>query len=188
MGAILSLPEARKAINDTGSADDVELAGVLAAAEKMVIERCGAVQPTVIAAEDHRDVGGLLVLHRWPVLSVQTVTRYPGGGLVAADDVLTGTLGYVQHDDGTLEYDFHARVVRVAYTCGRTTVPDDLRHGTEQLFAHLWRASQNRTGLGQRAVFGGSNPTQDAPFPAGFAIPHRVAELLDSEMRPPVIA
>lgn len=187
MGAILDLPAARKAINDTGQADEVELTGVLAAAEKLVLDRVGDITALQVV-EDHRHVDGLLVLHRWPVLSVTSVTLLPAGTVVAPDDPVTGEAGYVLHDDGTLEHDFRgARVVRVAYTAGRTSVPDDVRHGTERLLAHLWRGSQHRIGgAGQRTVLGGGQ-LQDATVPSGFAWPHAVTELLDSETRPAVI-
>jgi hypothetical protein len=185
--AVVDLVEAKARVNITNTQHDGELPGFIAAAERLVAERCGPLE-TVQLVEDHRAVRGPVLLDVWPVQSVESVTTYPGAVTVPAQDFTTADDGY--HLDAAaaaIEYPFGGRNVRVAYTAGRAVLPPDLREAVLELFAHLWRASQNRTGLGQRAVFGGANPDQTAPFPAGFAMPFRVQELLEGEMRPPVI-
>lgn len=188
MGVIVTVDEVKDHLGKGGTIDDAEIAGFIAAAEKLIIERCGPAVPTALT-EDHRTPGPVLFLRQWPVLSVQTVTRYPGAVVVAADDPVTGAYGYVLDTElGALEYPFHGAMVRVAYTAGRTVVPGDLRMGTLELIAHLWRSGKNRVGPGGQRVFGGKDPDNDAPFPAGFAMPYRVSELIAAELKPPVLA
>jgi hypothetical protein len=182
-----TLEEVKDELRITIQEFDTQLPKFVGAAQRLLTDRCGPLEP-VDLVEDHRDPGGLLLLREWPVVAVTTVTLFPGGTVVAEQDFTTAAPGYVLEPDlPALEYAFGSRNVRVAYTAGRTELPDDLYRALLDLVAHLWRASQNRVGLGQRAVFGGSNPDQDAPFPAGFAMPHRVAELIEGELRPVVV-
>jgi hypothetical protein len=183
----ITLEQAKEHVGIRNTEHDNELPPFLGAAAKMIAHRCGPLT-AIDVVEDHRAPGDLLLLREWPVLSVTAVTLFPAGTTVAAADFETGASGYVLDPDmPALTYSFGLRNVRVAYTAGRSELPDDLRDAVLDLFAHLWRASQNRVGLGQRAVFGGSNPDQDAPFPAGFAMPRRVAELIEGELRPVVL-
>jgi hypothetical protein len=183
----IELQEAKALVGITNNQHDTELPMFIGAAVRLITHRCGPLTP-VNLVQDRRAPGELFLLHEWPVLTITSVTLYPGGTTVPAQDFTTQSDGYVLDPDmPALEYHFGQRNVRVAYQAGRVELTDDLRDGVLELFAHLWRSSQNRTGLGQRAVFGGSNPSQDAPFPAGFAMPHRVSELIEGELRPPVL-
>jgi hypothetical protein len=187
--AYLTLPEVKDRLRESSEAHDLRLPAYIGAAERMVIERCGPVTP-VDVVEDHRDVDCVVLLRVLPLLSVTTVTVYPGATAVAAEDLAAGTPGYVLDlDAGTLEHSSFAagRTVRVAYRAGRATVPEDLRNATLDLVAHLWRMSAQRVGPGQHGVFTGRSPEESRPYPAGFAMPRHVEEMLGPETLPPRI-
>lgn len=188
--AVITLAETKLHLGITNGQQDIELGGFINAAEKLVVERCGPLS-VVDVVEDHRRPGPEILLLQWPVVSVTTVTMFPSGTVVAEQNFATDSPGYLLDlDAAALAYGFGTANVRVAYKAGRAALTPDLRIGVLDLIAHLWRASQNRVGVGQRAVFGspGQDPDKAAPMPAGFAMPHRVRELLEGEMRPPVIA
>jgi hypothetical protein len=184
-----TLEQVKDELRITNAEHDNQLPTFLGTAIRMIASRCGPLTPTDLV-EDRRNVtSSLLILHEWPVLAVTTVTLFPSARVLPGQDFTTGGDGYVLDPDvPSLEYRFGGANVRVAYRAGRSELSEDLHRALLDLTAHLWRASQNRTGLGQRAVFGGSNPSQDAPFPAGFALPRRVEEQIEGELRPPVVA
>lgn len=191
--AALTIPE-------TDEANDPRLQGIIDAAVEKVADLCGPLEP-VDVVEDHR-IGRRrgyahefyeerhpqdedLLLRVWPVLSVQTVTCYPGATVVPEIDIVTGTDGYeLDLVAGVLSYPYFGTHVRVAYRAGRETVPAGLVEAIEILVDHLWRRAKNRVGVGQRTVYGGADPEKTSPFPAGFAMPKAASELLEYHLKP----
>lgn len=186
-----TLEEFKDDLGITNNQHDSELPRFLSAATLKIVELCGPLSEVQVI-EDTRNAHEDVYLREWPIRSVQSVTLYPSGRLVAPDDItVSGDDGYVLDlDAAMITYRFSGSHVRVAYTAGRAAVPDDLKTAVLDLASHLWRASQNRTGLGQRSVFGGAtrDPDMNSPYPAGFAMPRRVTELIEAHLRPPVIA
>ncbi len=73
--------------------------------------------------------------------------------------------------------------VIVTVTTGVTVVPGNVRLAALELFKHLWS-----TRSGARPAFGNRSP-DDAPYvPSGFAVPHKVTELLLSTPQLPGFA
>lgn len=188
---VATLAEFKAELGITNNQHDIELPRFLNAATLKIVELCGPLSEVQLV-EDTRNAREHVHLRDWPILSVQSVTLHPSGRVVGADNItVAGPQGYVLDPDAAMiTYAFGGSHVRVAYTAGRAAVPDDLKTAVLDLATHLWRASQNRTGLGQRAVFGGAtrDPDMNSPYPAGFAMPRRVTELIEAHLRPPVIA
>lgn len=173
------LAELKVHLNKSDSRDDAELSGFLAAADAMLVDLVGEIDP-VSVVEDYRDAGSVVPLRRHPVLSVQSVTTYPGAVTLPAEDLAAGVEGWYL-DRGLLVLPCRFRAVRVSYTAGRTVVSDNIRMAVLELAGHLWQVTQNAQ---PRPQFGGS----EARVLSGFAIPRRVVEMVQSDMYGPVVA
>lgn len=178
---IITVDDLKTYLNKSSTGDDAELQGFVDAAERMVVQRVGEVSPVAVT-EDHYDTNRVVLLDRMPVLSVQTVTTYPGGQVVAEADLVSGVDGW-RLDGWSLLMPSPAQMVRVAYTAGRAEVPGNIRLAALELAGHLWRMTQNGQGGGIRPQF-----NESQPFAPSYAMPYRVLELLHGELLPPVVA
>jgi hypothetical protein len=189
----LTLEQVKDHLRETSAAQDQRLPRYIAAAERMVHERCGHVLPAPYVEDvDVHRVQRLshLTVNELPVLDVQSVLLAPDGRAVPAGDAIVGVDGWVLQDprSGVLElHGHHGPRARVTYRAGRTAVPELLVTATLDLVQHLWRSSQNRVGPGQQGVFTGRSPDESRPYPAGFAMPRAVAEMLEPELLPGII-
>lgn len=172
----LAVSDVKAHLNKTGSGDDAELAGFVAAAQSMIVERIG--QVSAVTAVEVLDGGSdVLVLAHPPIQEVTSVVALPSGDVVPAADEEAGTDGWtLVNREGVLAHTtvFPARM-RVTYTAGREPLPGNIRMAGLELVAHLWRASQHNNG-GRRPQFGEA----DASVVPGtaYALPIRVRELL----------
>jgi hypothetical protein len=123
----------------------------------------------------------LAVLHP-PLVSV---TSLVGGGATFPVGSLTvdGTAGTIGRVGGAV---FPAGSFTVTYTAGRAEVPPTIKLAALVLLQHLWRTQRaTRGGL----AGGGDDFAVTEPVPGfGYAVPHRVMQLLDSFRQPPGVA
>lgn len=164
----------------TGNAQDGELLSTLRAATKAA-EAKGRVGPIIQRSFTSRveGRGGRLILPKRPVASVTTVTGARGAGSYAADeldvDSRAGLVGFAS--GGNLprgEYD-------VTYVAGWfvtvADVDDDVVTAVCIIGKHLWETQRGR--MARPGVLGHTGSLQDSDkVPAGFALPHRAAQLL----------
>ena len=177
--AAVPFQEFKAHLNITVDADDDELSTTLGAATGVVE---GIIGPIIVRGftERARSAGSLL-LSKYPVVSVATVTHARGtdGPFVTADVLVDEDTGLVEHVDGR---NFWPGSWTVAYTAGRWeteySVPDDVRLAVCIIGKHLWetqRGTASRPGMLGRTS--GVDPTERVPM--GFAVPNRAATLLE---------
>ena len=172
----VSLTDLKKFLNITSATNDDELLDMIDRAEAILSRRVGPLTPTVVANEPHIGPGPLL-LRRWPVTSVESVTS---GGLTAAGwtaDVAAGTV--------SAPYVPYGASVQVNYTAGRAApLPLDLEAAVLEMVAHLWR-SQRVPGATRAATFG-QQSEQDMQVGQGFLLPYRVQTLIEPHVLPAI--
>jgi hypothetical protein len=180
----ITVAELKTHANKTSAADDVELAGFVAAACTVITDRIGQVSPVAATADlplsrhRRRLYGhGVAVLPDCPVVEVSAVVTLPGGEVVPAADALNNAHGWTLGPGGVLTVTgAMARRVRVTYTAGRDPLPGNIRLAALELAGHLWKASQlNNSSQRLPAGFGGDQVTMPG---AAYALPIRVRELL----------
>lgn len=189
MVAIVTLSELKTHLNMSSTTEDVELLGVLDAAEVAVERHLGQVVTPRTVVEDHyvgaptnpdRRVASL-ALRTGPVVSVTSVTSVDGG--VVWDPsvlLLDSAAGFVTSWYGPALWGH----VRVTYTAGLDPVPPNIRLATLIIAAHLWETQ--RPASFSAPSFGREDTPFAAAASAGYALPNRALELLGG--RPPVIA
>lgn len=186
----VTVDEVKTHLNITGSGNDAELVGFIAAAQDMVEGIVGPIVGRTIVGERHYDATGTVWLRVRPVLSVSAVSQYNRG-------ILTRTLTTEDYDlDVSLAelnmYWFNRRYaadhhrlfssIVVDYTAGRLSVPSSIRWGLLELVSHLWRRSQSQRGGRGRGV------DPEPPVGMGFAMPNAVADALLPHALLPVVA
>lgn len=177
--AILSLPEAKAALNLTSSSYDTELQPYIDATTEVIESFTGPVETRTIT-EEH-DGGALLALREIPAQSLDSVTPIlTGGEIYAVSDLdLSTSTGVVRRLDGGC----FEGPLRVSYTAGRSSVPPAVGVAARVIVAHLWR-----TQLGSRFAQPGPADEMSEPLPGfGFAVPNRSLELLRPFFRPPSV-
>lgn len=160
--AVLTPDDVRPYLNKESAADDGKLDGFIAAAEAMLAQRCGPLEPTATTSVVPGSGTCQLVLPVTPVLSVTSVTGRTGGVVTL---VRTSSAG-VAYADAPFSEDYYTAV----YSAGRTTCPADLKQGIAELVRHLWvtqRGGGGRTGSPIEDVAGGS-----------YSLPRRVEQLI----------
>lgn len=173
---ILTLAEAKAALNITTSDLDDELADYLDAADDMIESRIGPVTPRTVVATVDRSRRLLDVL---PVLSVQSVVGAVTGVVVAPTVVTVDPLSGVLTVTGWSWTGWPAESYTVTYTAGRDPIPPRVLQAARVLLQHLWQ-TQRSTGGGR-----GRGDT-DAPA-TGYSMPNRVMELLAYDLKLPGI-
>ncbi|ODA69516.1 head-tail connector protein [Streptomyces sp. AVP053U2] len=179
--ALVTLEEAKRQLDITGTSEDVEL--------QTYIDALPAVIEGIVGVVEQREVtdivtgGGttLAVLHP-PLVSVSSLAgrdvSYPTDGLT-----VNGPAGIIGRLGGGT---FPVGDYTVTYTAGRPEVPPTIKLAALILLQHLWRTQRaTRGGL----AGGGDDYSVTEPIPGfGYAVPHRVMQLLDSFRLPPGVA
>lgn len=179
--ALVTLEEAKRQLDITGTAEDIELQTYIDALPAVIEGFVGVVEQREIT--DTITGGGptLAVLHP-PLVSVSALA---GRDVDYPADFLTvnGPAGIIGRSEGGT---FPAGDYTVTYTAGRPSVPPTIRLAALVLLQHLWRTQRaSRGGL----AGGGDDFSVTEPIPGfGYAVPHRVMQLLDSFRLPPGVA
>lgn len=188
---ILDVTEAKSFLNITGSAQDAELTGFIAAASQMIVNRIGVVSGSPTVDEWHDGGSDRIVLrNQGPIVSVTTVTEALGPIVYTLAQVTldsgstTNAYAYtVDLDHGVLvrrtsgvatPFAGGVRNIHVTYVAGYATVPDDVKHAAKVLLRHLWQTQR-----GTATQRGGD----DVPGSA-YSFPHRVEEILAPYVTP----
>lgn len=182
-GNILSLADARAALNITSAADtsnDALISHYNRSVTSFVEKWCGAVTMRTVTEREY--VGGMeIVLEQTPVVQAPLQVNQ----VISMDPVLTYGLTY---DLSMLTVDWPRGLIRhtaglpfiygpydMTYTAGRAIVPDEILLGAEIILAHQWQ--QRRGGAGQVGSYG----TDDVSVIWGFAVPNRALEILEPQ-------
>lgn len=171
---IMSLADAKQVLKKKTGVNDDELRSVIAAATGIIEHRIGPVLRTV-RRERHAAGGSAVALHESPVLEVLSVTHVRGGGpaVALADvdvDVDTGVLRGLPATDLVIEY-----------AAGRRVIDQSILEAAGIIIDHLWatrRGHSARPGMFGQQPESPVNEEQAIAYYAGFALPHRAAELL----------
>ncbi|MGW0821832.1 hypothetical protein [Streptomyces sp. NPDC002845] len=183
--AILSLADAKKHVNITGTRDDDELRFWNNATTRAVEFYTGPVIARSVT-EDH-DVGRtrVLALRQVPALSLTTVAAVldSGTSYAVADLDLDGDTGIVRRKDGG----WLCGPLRATYTAGRASIRENITAGARIILEHLWRTQ--RAGRRGGLAGGGDDYSVTEPIPGlGYAVPNRAVELLAPDRLPPGVA
>lgn len=166
MASVLSLADARDYLGITGPAEDVRLTAVIATAEAVITNRCGALQSVV---RTDRILGATsawanaLALPVTPVIDLTSVTGFSGTALVVSDLHVELLSGVITYNTGA---PFIERWYTVVYHAGRAACPADLLTAVKKLTKQLW---QDQRGPVRR---GGDDTA------VGYLLPFDVEELI----------
>jgi hypothetical protein len=166
--SVLSLAEAKTHLNITGTVSDAELQGFIDAAESVVAERCGPLEPTDVTDRIVARNGRSILLSVAPVISVTSVTASDSSTVNPADLTVTEA-GVVSYTDGLTP--FGCTTYTVTYQAGRWTLPAALLMAVKEELRHLWKTQR-----GGSARPGAGADQQQAP---GYLVPYMVAELIE---------
>ena len=175
--ALLTLTEAKEALNITGSVQDNEVAAYLEAAVSMIESRIGPVDPATFTEVARVNGSGTILLQQYPVISVTSIAGVLNSSIpyLIADMYVDSELGVVQRlDRGAIRSDAYT----VTYVAGRTVVPARIKQAARILVQHLWSTQR---GSGGGAARGSNEP----PAGVGYSMPNRVLEMLVSDLKPP---
>lgn len=183
--AILSLADAKKHLNQTGTGDDDEIRFWNNATTYAVEYFVGPITMRTVT-EDH-DVGlaERLALRQTPALSLTSLVSILDDGTtydVALLD-LNGSTGIVRRKDGGLMQG----PLRATYTAGRRIVKENITASARLILQHLWRTQR----AGSRGSLPGASDDYSVtePIPGlGYAIPNRAVEMLDPDRLVPGMA
>lgn len=180
--ALVSLTAAKLHINysATDTTDDAEMRDVLLSATDMVNSACGASVKKTVTEVVPCQVSGTpsLILTEWPVLTVDTITPLLSwapavdvANLVASDSgICTLTTGQLFYGP-----------TQVAYTVGRSVIPDDLQELCLLLFGWMW---ETQRGAATAGVAGFSDEAEGGRYPR--PLPARAEYIMRQYVRPNV--
>lgn len=179
---IISLDDAKAALNITTTTHDDELRLYVAACTDVIEDIAGPVLRRTLV-ETFDGAGDSLPLSA-RALSVTSVTE-DGVTLAASDYVLNAGTGVVTRVAGTtpLLWSPGCQNVTVTYVAGASSVPPHVVLAARELLRHLYAQGQQ----GSRPAFGSSEADM-ASTPSGFAVPLRVLELLAPRRAVPGLA
>lgn len=172
--AIVSLADAKKQLNATGTGDDDEIRGMVTGASLAVERELGTIVARRTFTERRTASGGRLLVSNVPVLALVSAASSDGSTTWAVDDLdVDEATGLVAAVSGPVL----AGDVEMTYTAGLRIVPEDYQLATSIIVQHLWETQRGRYG----AVPGGSQEPEYMTG-RGFALPRRALELLDSTL------
>ncbi|MEU0393813.1 hypothetical protein ABZ208_13720 [Streptomyces sp. NPDC006208] len=177
---ILSLADAKKHLNKTGTTDDDEIRGWVESITAGIEGLCG---PVIVRAVTERHEGrrvSMICLRQTPVLSLTSVVAIldSGADYTVGDLDVDAVTGVVQRlDGGTL-----TGPLRVTYTAGRRIVPAAISSAARIILQHLWRTQQ---GPGRPQLGTGDFDVTEPVVGFGYAIPNRALQLLEPYRLPP---
>lgn len=173
--SVLTLQAAKTHLNIASTANDVELQGMIYAAESAIARKVGPLEPTTVT--ERVPGGSALALRTSPAISLTSVTTVTGTALTLTDLYLDTEAGVVSNNWGE---SFHAVAYDVVYQAGRTTCPDDILLALKELVRHLWdsqRGGARRPGAQQSDALANTLPG------SAYTFPIRVSELLAPHVR-----
>lgn len=175
--ALLTLPEAKEALNITSQVNDNEVAAYLDAVTDLIEAYIGPCSVQTFTQTLHG--ARVFLLAHTPVMAVTSI-----------NGVLTGALQYditrltVNPDTGEVRRldrgTFGDDLYTITYTAGRTVIPIRVKQAARVLLQHMW--STQRGSGGRTRGDQGENT-----YGMGFSMPNRVMELLTT-VRIPGIA
>jgi hypothetical protein len=171
--SVVSLADAKAFLNQTTSTNDDEVQMFLDRAERILARRVGPLGTETVTDEVHTGPGPL-VLRRYPVVGVTSATSY---GATVTDLDLDTDAGVLYGTFGST-----SRAVRVTYTAGRESLPEDLELAVLELVKHLWESQRGNSA----ATPPGSYPGEDVQPAAGYLLPYRVQSLIEPFLSPAV--
>lgn len=194
MAALVTLDDVKDYLNETNSDDDAELTDVILRASTILLNhplyRLAAAVTSY--TQDWTAGGEVILLDHLPVVAITSVTEYSGGvgTVLAAEPISTASFtdygyrldqnaGILTRLSGGYPTCWYGNV-RVVYTAGYATVPDDVRQAALDLVAHLWETQR-----------GTAASAFDETVPlgvSGYLLPNRVGEALANYRRGPVVA
>lgn len=174
---LLSLAEAKAALNFTTSDNDAELRYYLAAATDLVEAHVGPILHRPVT-EQLWARGGVIRLATVPVVSLTTVEASMTGGLTYdAADLIVSTDGMVRAANRT---PIITDLYDVTYVTGRSgAVPPRLLQATRLLVGHLWET--------QRGSYSPGWNRSGETFTPTYTMPNRVLELLQWDLHGPLV-
>lgn len=177
---ILSLADAKLALKKKTDATDDELRGVIEATTAIVEHKVGpVVRATYTERYPCRAGRGLVLQHR-RILEVASV-RYvlDGSEAIAVGDLeFDSEAGIVWAAAGAV---LPTSDVEVTYTAGMPIIDPAILEAAAIIVDHLWQTRRGHTARGRllgRTVEEPVREEQTVAYYAGFALPHRAAELL----------
>jgi uncharacterized phiE125 gp8 family phage protein len=168
--SVVTLTEVKTHLNypdPTDTTDDAELQGFIDAAVEIAESYVGPLTPTAVTDTFYdTSSSGWLMLRRYPVVSVETVTVTPDGG---SSTGYTGSSLTADLDVGRVRIvnGYMSGTVTVDYTAGRSAVPKAVRLGVLDLIAHWWQRGQEGSAPGGGAI--GQNAYDQIDTTAGSA-------------------
>jgi hypothetical protein len=195
---LLTLDEAKLALNITNTGQDAELASYITAVSRRIDALTGPVVIRTVTDELHNGGGSAIWPRYTPVASITSVGEYAGTTLTTltaeTNATKTGknflydaTLGVIYRRSGGSDSLFPAGRgnLLVTYQAGRyadtASVDPRFKQAAAIFLSHLWRFEQ---GQGS-ATFGGFSAGLGIP---SFGTPNAVIDLLMDELRPPLVA
>ena len=178
MAALLTLAQAKEALNMTAATNDAEVTSYVEAATDMIESRIGPVINRTVT-ETLTATSGVLVLSYLPVVSITTVVGVFSGALTYLPAVLNvnPTSGIVGNLDRTA---LRADTYTVTYVAGRgATISPRFVQAARVLLQHLWSTQRS----------GGSRPgaASDGQPGVGYSMPNRVLELIERDLLIPSV-
>jgi hypothetical protein len=183
---ILSLAEAKRQLNITGTSSDEEIRGWIESVTAGIQQFTGISIRATFSEEHNAPWLGIrsLPLRRTPVISVTSVVPVTTGGTsyVTADLHVDRTTGVLRRANGGAF--FGPQVV--TYEAGRTVIPANILSAAKIILQHLWRTQRGSRGP---VVGGGDDYQVTEQVPGfGYAIPNRALQLMEPDRLPPGVA
>ncbi len=192
---VVTPTEAEQALHQAVPSNDPVLAGMVTAVSLLLDDQCGPVVQRTYTAERHSGGCSEITARHWPIASVSAFTNYAGTTGTAWTEITPGLSGqgYVltPRESGTGTYtgticsadgSAFGNWVTVSYTAGRAVsttngVPARFKQAAFFILENLWRSQQISVG----SV--GDFEVPYATFPASYAIPNQVRDLLGDDWR-----
>lgn len=173
------LADVKPFLNKSAAIDDTELQQFLDTAGSILEQLVGYLLP--VSVTEVQDGGtAALVLRKWPVISVTSVTYATSQAVLMSDLDLDPETGIVYWKFGTVGVFLGGRrFLTATYMAGRTSLPPDLRMAVLELTKHLW---ESQTGGNRRPNFAADGT--NAQTAASYLLPYRVESLIKSHLSP----
>jgi hypothetical protein len=166
---VLELAEAKQHLNISVATSDAELETFIAAAEAVLTQWVGPLEP---ANRSDRVPGYGWGLHLpvFPAIEITTLAAVGGAGLDVATLHLDEPSGTVTRNDGGR---FTAWAYDIEWVAGRVTLPDDLLFAVKELVREMWKTQRGSVGPDETL-----GPISDRRLPGNVALLIRPYPLL----------